>query len=196
MKTLCFGGSFNPIHHGHLICARAVAEAAGFGRILLIPSANPPHKARHGDIASASHRLAMCQIVVAQQPELFAVNDLELRRGQRPSYTLETVIQLKADGMDPVWWLLGADALKLLPTWHKPRQLLAEVNFVVMGRPGTRWPKLPRPFDRLRRSVVRAPLIDISASQIRQRVRQGLSIEFLTPPAVADYIAAQGLYRD
>src|SRR5215210_7294765 len=97
MRTLCFGGSFNPIHHGHLLCARAVAEREGFDRVELIPSAQPPHKAGTAfDMAPAEDRLAMCRLAI-EGTKLFAVNDIELRRSG-PSYTVDTARQLKAQG--------------------------------------------------------------------------------------------------
>ncbi len=133
LKKLCFGGSFNPPHHGHLICARAVAEAAGFHRVVLIPSARPPHKS--GDaIASAADRLAMCRAAIADDP-LFEVNDLELSR-DGPSYTVDTARGLLASGWSDVSWLIGGDSVANLPTWHEADALLNLIQFVVMARPG------------------------------------------------------------
>src|SRR4051794_41843901 len=88
MRTLCFGGSFNPVHHGHLICARAVAEARGFGRVLLIPSALPPHKLSKTDLAPAEDRLQMCRRAVEGEG-VFEVSDIEVARGG-PGYTTAT----------------------------------------------------------------------------------------------------------
>lgn len=195
MQTLCFGGSFNPIHHGHLICARVVAEAGGFDRVLLIPSAQPPHKPRQDDIAPAEARLAMCRLAIGADP-LFAVDDLELSRGG-PSYTLDTVRALRARGWSKVHWLIGADMLNYLPNWHQPEQLLSEVQFVVMARPGhaLQWDRLPSAFHGLKQQVVAAPLIDISATQIRERARSGRSIRYLVPETVAEYVAQHKLYR-
>jgi nicotinate-nucleotide adenylyltransferase len=195
MRRLCFGGSFNPIHHGHLICARAVAEKAGFDRIVLIPSAQPPHKPQTSGIAPAEHRLAMCQLAARQQPGLFEVDDLELSRAGR-SFTLDTVGQLKARGWPEVNWLIGGDMLLHLPKWHEPEQLLKAANFIIMGRPGWSidWEKLPAVYRGLERNVVAAPLIDLSATEVRQRVAEGRSIEYLCPPGVVEYIQAHGLY--
>ena len=80
MRRLCFGGSFNPIHHGHLICARAAAERLGFEQVVLVPSAQPPHKPQSPDLASPRHRLTMCQLAAELQPGLFSVDDVELNR--------------------------------------------------------------------------------------------------------------------
>src|SRR4051812_17449598 len=95
-RKLCFGGSFNPIHLGHLLCARAVAEKAGFARVVLFPSSLPPHKLGATELAGAEHRLEMCRRAVAGDP-LFEVNDLEVRR-EGPSYTIETARELHRQG--------------------------------------------------------------------------------------------------
>src|SRR5688572_25793218 len=133
MATLCFGGSFNPIHHGHLICARAVAERAGFQKVLLIPSAQPPHKPDVSQIADSSHRLAMCEAAVRGEP-FFEVSDIEVT-GQGPSYTIMTARELRKRGWEKVSWLIGADMVRILPQWHQPEALLNEVEFVAMARP-------------------------------------------------------------
>src|SRR5262245_22862800 len=104
MSTLCFGGSFNPIHNGHLICARTVSIEKGFDRVLLIPSARPPHKAEDANLAAAHHRLAMCQLVAAEDP-IFQASDIEIQRDGR-SYTIETARDLGARGEAKVNWLI------------------------------------------------------------------------------------------
>jgi nicotinate-nucleotide adenylyltransferase len=195
MRTLCFGGSFNPIHHGHLICAQAVAEAAGFQRVLLIPSGQPPHKNELTNMAAASHRLAMCRLAITADP-LFEVDDIEVTRAG-PSYTLTTVRQFRERGWQEVVWLIGADMALSLPTWHQSVTLLAEVKFLVMARPGSvlDWNALPAQYQSVAAGMVMAPQIDISSSDIRRRVASGRSIDYLTPPAVVEYIRAHGLYK-
>src|SRR5688572_20313631 len=172
MRRLCFGGSFNPVHHAHLICARAVAEAGGFDRVVLIPSARPPHKGEDYEIAPAEDRLEMCRLAAGAEPSLFEVSDIEVRRGGA-SYTIETVRALKREGWAEVHWLIGADMVMQLPTWREPEALLREAELVVMGRPGWAmdWSRLPAPYRALKERVHAAPLIEISATEVRERVR-------------------------
>jgi nicotinate-nucleotide adenylyltransferase len=200
-KTLCLGGSFNPIHHGHLLCARAVAEASGYERVVLIPSGQPPHKPASPDLASPLHRLAMTQLAVSLTNRdaagvQFDTNDIEIVQNG-PSYTIETVRALKRKGWDQVHWLIGADMLNYLPKWHLAADLVQEAHFLVMARPGVElgWDRLPDAFKSLQKNVVHAPLIDISATDIRRRVREGKSICYLTPENVVEYIEAHRLYR-
>jgi nicotinate-nucleotide adenylyltransferase len=194
LPTLCFGGSFNPIHHGHLIVATAVAEAAGFGRVLLIPSAQPPHKP-DAKLASADDRLQMIRLAIAES-QLFDCDDLEIRRGGA-SYTVDTARALKQRGWTEVHWLIGADMLPTLLTWREPAALLQAVRFVVAERPGHSldWQALPPELAALRPNLVAAPRIDISSSLIRSRVGAGRAIDFLTPPAVVKFIHEKGLYK-
>jgi nicotinate-nucleotide adenylyltransferase len=195
-KKICFGGTFNPIHHGHLLCARAAAEAVGADSVVLFPAGSPPHKPGHVELAKAEDRLEMCRLAIAGASGL-EIDDRELRR-TGPSFTIDTARQLKQDGWDEVTWLIGADMLNLLPTWHEAQSLLREIRFLIMARPGTNlaWSSLPTAFQSLRANVVQVPQIDISATQIRNRVRAELPIDFFAPPGVCRYIAEHRLYRD
>jgi nicotinate-nucleotide adenylyltransferase len=196
MRTLCFGGSFNPIHYGHIRCARAAAEQGGFGQVVLIPTGQPPHKFPHANLAAAADRLAMCRLAVAGD-KLITVNDIEMRQDS-PSYTIETARQLKKEGWNEVNWLIGADMLNSLPTWREPAALLREVNFVVMARPGHQfdWTTLGPEYSKLKGSVVEVPAIDISATQIRAKIAARQSIDGLTPPPVVEYIRTHRLYQE
>jgi nicotinate-nucleotide adenylyltransferase len=198
LKTLCLGGSFNPIHHGHLICARAAAECANFDRILLIPSSQPPHKPGDPSLADASHRLAMTRAAISPKGPgnvLLDVDALEIGRAG-PSYTIDTARTLAQRGSGPVHWLIGADLLPHLLTWREPAALLEEITFWVIQRPGSiiDWSALPLLLRPLRERLLVAPLIDISSTDIRQRVGMSRSIDFLTPPAVITYIREHRLY--
>ena len=198
MPTLCFGGSFNPVHFGHLRCAQAVAKTAGYDRVVLIPSGQPPHKQQvrdRNELAPAADRLAMCRLAIAASP-LFVLSDIETRH-PGPSYTIDTAQRLRQEGFEEIHWLIGADLLLYLPKWHRPRDLLREVHFVVMARPGwtIEWDAVPVEFRHLREHLVEVPPIDISSSEVRRRVRKGEPIDQLVPASVARYIAERGLYR-
>ena len=194
-RTLCFGGSFNPIHRGHLECAEAARRAGGFDLVLLIPVWQSPHKLADSDLAPPADRLAMCRLAATDYPH-FAVSDLELRRGG-PSFTIDAVRELKAMGITDLAWLIGADQVAALPRWRDAETLIEEIEFLLLARPGFTfdWPSLPPPFAALQSRVIPAPLIDISATEIRRRVRASESIDGLVPATVAEYIAEHALYR-
>ena len=126
----------------------------------------------------------------------FELDDREMRR-TGPSYTIHTARQLRQDGWTDVAWLIGADMLNTLPTWHEADALLREVRFIVMARPGMNfaWSSLPPAFRALRKNVVQVPQIDISGTEIRRRVSAGLPIDYFCPPAVCRYIADHKLYQ-
>ena len=192
---LCFGGAFNPIHIGHLLLARAVAEKKNFRRVVLIPTGTPPHKQATAELAAAEDRLAMCRLV-AQEDPLFEVDDLESRK-PGPSFTLDTIRALRAQGWSAVHWMIGADMLQFLPKWHRPLDLLREITFWVVRRPGhdIDWAALPPDYHPLRSQVVDGPLIEISASEIRDRVRRGLPIQYMVTAPIERYITEHRLYR-
>jgi nicotinate-nucleotide adenylyltransferase len=209
------GGTFNPIHLGHLRAAHEVAEALGLARVLLVPSAQPPHKPSAGanGIASGEQRLAWVEAACADDPLLSAC-DLEIARGG-PSYTVDTLRQLAEQSAPerPVF-IIGSDAFAELGTWREPKQLFALADFAVMTRPGTPgrladWipDALRGDFEleaggagarhRATGSSLRAVAIsalDISSSDIRDRVRRGRSIRYLVPEAVRRDIEASGIY--
>ena len=194
-KKICFGGTFNPIHNGHLLCARAAAEAGGFGNVVLFPAGSPPHKPGQAGLASAKDRLKMCKLAI-KGARGFEIDGREIRR-LGPSFTIDTARQLKRDGWDEVIWLIGADMVHALPTWHEADALLREVRFLIMARPGTQlsWSSLPPAFQKLQENVVQVPQIDISSTDIRKRVGAGQPIDFLAPAEVCRYITEHRLYR-
>jgi len=187
MKLGLLGGSFNPIHHGHLIIATRAAEALGLDRVLFIPAAVSPLKTRQ-ELASARDRLAMVRAALRGHP-LFSASDLELRRGGT-SYTVDTLRSLGKAPDRSLFLILGADAARLLPRWRNTEEVRSRSTVVVVARPGhRRAPKMPK------QVMVEAPLLDISSSEIRARVRRGLSVRYLVPDAVDRYIRRKGLYR-
>ncbi|MFH1746020.1 MAG: nicotinate-nucleotide adenylyltransferase [Planctomycetota bacterium] len=200
-RELLFGGSFDPIHVGHLIVSRFVAEQLEIDRVVLIPGANPPHKLNQV-LAPAEDRLAMCRLAVADDPS-FAVSDWEIRQGSI-TYTLHTVRHfLRSDPANTeLYWLVGMDSLVELGTWYRVGELVELCTVVTAGRPGFEEPDLSglagplsaEQIERLRRSVVESPLVDVSSTDIRQRVRAGKSIRYLVPEAVRAYVGECGLY--
>jgi len=147
-------------------------------------------------LAGAEARLEMCRLAAAQQGDLFELDELEIKRPP-PSYTIDTVRELKKRGAREVHWLIGADMLMYLPKWHEPQALLKETKFVVMARPGTTidWSALPEEYQKLKAAIVEAPLIDISATDIRNRLKSGKSIEFMVASDVREYLRRRRLYR-
>ena len=197
-----FGGSFDPIHHGHLIVARAVAERHRLDRVLFLPSASPPHKASAG-LTSADHRAEMVRIAIAGEP-LFEFSDADLQ-GAAPSYTIDTVTRFREcfGSGTTLCWLIGGDWLGQLPTWRRATELIDACEIITAVRPGwdgADWNALAEIVgavraEKLRSGITETPRIEVSSTDIRERVRQGRSIRFLTPERVCGYIAANGLYR-
>jgi nicotinate-nucleotide adenylyltransferase len=182
-----FGGSFDPVHIAHLIVAQAAADALGV-RVRFLPAREQPLK-RRSHRATPEQRAAMLELAVAGDPQL-AVERIELTL-PAPSYTVATLEALAArEAGNRFTLLLGADAARDLPAWHRVDELARWADVVVLARPGTAPPAHP-----LVRRVLEVPAIDLSATTIRARVARGASIRYLVPDAVREYIAAHGLYR-
>jgi nicotinate-nucleotide adenylyltransferase len=194
MRIGILGGTYDPIHNGHLHIGRQVAAQLGLAQILLIPSRTPPHRA--APLASSQQRLAMCTLAAGADP-LFRVSDIELQR-TGPSYTIDTLEALATPDAQ-LTLILGADAAALLPQWYRAADLGAHSELAVINRPGSTCDDaaitraIPSFGGRLHMIV--APAYDISSSVIRQRCVASLPIDDLVPPPVADYIAQHGLYR-
>jgi nicotinate-nucleotide adenylyltransferase len=184
-----FGGSFDPIHHGHLIVAGAVAEALGLDELRFMPANEQPLKAGgHG--ASAAHRTAMLELAIGGAPA-FGLERAEVER-PGPSYTVETLRLLRVREPESEFVvLLGTDAAALLDRWREPAELVTLARVAVFTRPGNG----PVAGPRIWRSVP-VPAIEISATIVRERVRAGRSVRYWVPDAVADYIARHRLYLD
>ncbi|MCK4341494.1 MAG: nicotinate (nicotinamide) nucleotide adenylyltransferase [Phycisphaerae bacterium] len=202
-NILLFGGSFDPIHHGHLIIGRHVAEYLDLARVILIPSANPPHK-QGQQLAPAADRLEMCRLAAADDPQ-FEVSDWEIGQAG-PNYTLYTIQHFQAAyGADTkLYWLVGMDSLNELDTWYRVDELVNACTIVTAARPGFEPPDgmalsnrfSPPQIAKLHRHVVEGPRIDIAGTEIRARVRAGRSIRYLVPEPVWCYIEERGLYRE
>jgi nicotinate-nucleotide adenylyltransferase len=190
VATGLLGGSFDPVHLGHLIAADRAAEALELERVVFVPCARQPLKAA-GPVASGAHRQAMLELAVAGHPG-FAVDTLELTRpGPEPSYTVDTLRALRARCPgERLVLLLGADAAADLPRWRAVEDVVRLAEVAALTRPGA-----PEVASGLVRHVVAMPAIEISASEIRARCLAGKSIRFLVPDAVADYIERHHLYQ-
>lgn len=199
-----FGGTFNPIHYGHLRVADAVRRRLALDELRLVPAARPPHKLGDGSVAAADDRLEMARLAVAEFPGL-TVSDVELRRGG-PSFTVDTLAEIRlSEGPDAdLFFLVGADTLPEIPSWREAARLADLAELVVVNRPGRAirvTDELARTFgaERARRLVERAievPPEPASATAIRDRVRRGLSLDEWVPESVARYIRKKNLFRD
>jgi nicotinate-nucleotide adenylyltransferase len=198
------GGTFNPPHLGHLALARHALEELALERVLMMPAHIPPHKASEEDPGS-EHRLRMCRLCVAGTAGLL-VSALEMERGGR-SYTVDTLESIHASHPQAeLTFIVGADTANTLPSWREPERLLELADLAVAGRegpgPGGVLQSLA-PLLAVRRSgegdeairFLDMPAVRISSSMVRERVARGDQIEDLVGPAVAAYIAEQGLYR-
>jgi nicotinate-nucleotide adenylyltransferase len=184
-----FGGSFDPVHLGHLLVAQAAFEELGLARLFFIPAAQSPFKPGRQPTAGSS-RLAMLRLALAAEPR-YQVDDQEIRRGGI-SYTIDTVRDYAARfPRAELFYLIGADHLAALPSWREARSLAELATFVVIPRPGQGPRGAPPPF-RVR-TLEGFPLA-VSSSQIRQRVAAGQSIRNLVPPAVAGFVLNNRLY--
>lgn len=190
------GGTFDPIHLGHLAIAEDAREALGLERVLFIPAATPPHKPGRA-VTEAAHRLAMLELAIAGNPA-FAASRMEIERGG-PSYTADTLQALRAEGVVDPWFILSSEALAGLSTWHQPDLVLGLCRLAVVPRSGhptvdRGWveARFPGRGDRVR--FLPGPLLAISGSVVRRRAAAGRSVRYLVPDAVARYIADHGLY--
>jgi nicotinate-nucleotide adenylyltransferase len=210
-----FGGTFDPIHHGHLRLAEELAEKAKLGEVRFLPSGTPPHRTKPR--ADAEDRVAMAKLATASNPR-FVVDDRETKRSG-PGYTFDTLSELRQEfgASRPLALLLGADAFLELATWHRWRSLFDLAHIVVAYRPGfpidTWQARMPEPLahEYAARSMQQplavhlAPAggiaavsmtgLDISATFVRTALDAGESVRYLLPDAVLDYIQSRGLYR-
>jgi nicotinate-nucleotide adenylyltransferase len=198
-----FGGSFNPIHFGHLLLADEICEAFRLDRVLFVPAAVPPHKPA-AELASAEHRYQMTALAVREHPR-FAVSDIELRR-EGPSYTVDTLLALEGEGTLKL--LIGSDTFLDLLSWRDPRTVARLARLIVVPRTGGAFDQegpaaqkvlqelgLPA-FGAVDGPVVyRAASLPISGSDLRLRAREGRNLVYRMPESVAAYIRGHGLYR-
>jgi len=195
------GGTFDPIHLGHLLLAVHSYEKLSLERVMFIPARLPPHKAK--PVAQAAERLEMIRLAVSGDSR-FLVCECELSRPE-PSYTIDTVRQLQSSlgAQTKLFWLIGSDILADLPSWHEMAQLVELVDIVVVSRAG----QGPANFSilqtvlnrsqikRITDQAIEVPLIEIASTEIRRRIALGQSIRYFVPETVNKYISDRGLYR-
>jgi len=192
------GGTFDPIHNGHIAIAKAVAREFSPQRVLFIPSRKPPHKTNR-DITPASHRYKMAAQAICEHPT-FDISNIEIER-TGPSYTIDTAKKLKeiCPPGAKISYIIGADAVQEILSWKDAKELLQICSFIVVPRPGYQSPQAH--MDKLTKNLgarftwLETPLTDISSTQIRECILHGQPISGLVPKSVEDYIRANGLYQ-
>ncbi len=191
------GGTFDPIHIGHLLLAQEAASCMQLDRVYFVPAGQPPHKPGQ-PIVPIPHRLAMVEMATGDNA-LFAVSRLDADE-QAPSYTVDLIKRMRARLQIPVqiYFLMGMDSLQDLATWHQPDWLIDHCHLVALSRPAVQvnWSALERRFAniRCRVTVLDMPGLDVSGMNVRERLRSRHPIRYLVPPAVIHYIQTHGLY--
>ena len=196
MKLGVLGGTFDPVHMGHLMLGESAREELGLDKVLFVPAGQPWRKADR-EITAAEHRVAMLRLATEENPA-FEVSLVEVERNG-PSYTVDTLEALSGEDRE-LYCILGVDAFEDLPNWKEPKRIAELAVLAVTGRPGYReGVEVSKKLLSLRlgERVVwfHMPKLGMSASAIREHVRLGKSIRYLVPEAVEDYIRAHGLYR-
>ncbi|HEY4752203.1 MAG TPA: nicotinate-nucleotide adenylyltransferase [Candidatus Limnocylindrales bacterium] len=191
-----FGGTFDPIHLGHLAVAEEAREALGLERVVFMPAFAPPHKPGR-PVTAPEHRLAIVRLAVADNAA-FEVSEAEIRRGG-PSFTVDTLADLRDDGLAEPWLILSSEALAGLPEWRQPERVLSLARLAVVPRVGfdplgPAWLEARYPGAAERVRFLPGPLLPISGSVVRRRAAAGRSVRYLVPDAVAAYIAQHRLY--
>lgn len=188
MKIGILGGTFNPIHVGHLILAEEVREQLLLDKIVFVPAYLPPHKDNR-DIAPASERLAMVKSAIKGNP-YFSVSDAEIKRDGR-SYTIDTVREFKQSyPRDELYFIIGSDLLNYLQDWKDLNDIIKMVKFIAATRPGYPLEKIPGHI-----STVPIRAVDISGFEIRKAIKEGNSFRYLVPESVYRYLVKRKLYR-
>ena len=195
------GGSFDPLHYGHLILAEQIRQEADLDLVILVPAYVNPFK-EEVPPADGKHRMAMLELAVGDH-RFFEISDIELRR-EGPSYTYDTLTQLKEGSYpdDELYFIMGTDSFYALEHWHKAEELIENFSFLIGMRKGYDEDELKRTIDRLKQQYpLRAeyfciPELEISSTEIKQRIRDGRSVRFMLPDKVIEYIRDNELYLD
>lgn len=198
-RVAVIGGTFDPIHYGHLLAAERTREELGLDCVYFIPSGTPPHK-KYDGMASAFHRYNMASIAVETNP-FFKILDIEIKR-EGYSYTIDTMEQLR--GMMPsacsMYFIIGSDNMTDIPNWKNAEELAAKTEFAVVTRPGDWQEGLEQNARELRErgfgiTLVRTPLVSVNSTDIRERIKDGRSIRYMVPQGVEKYIYDNNLYK-
>lgn len=199
MRLGIFGGTFDPVHYGHLLLAEICRQELALDEVRFVPAGNPPHKS--GDISEGHSRADMVKLAVSGYPE-FTVDRREIRRAG-PSFTVLTLDEMTQENPDSeLFFLMGADSLCDFPTWREPERILELSTVVAVNRPGVELSVRTGPvtdmgrLDSSRILVLSMPGTDISASDLRNRVRDGRGLRFLTPRAVEAFLTEHKLYEE
>lgn len=195
MAIILFGGSFDPVHNGHLAMARAALDFLPSARLVMIPAACSPFKMGRS-MASEQHRLAMCRLAVGDDPHI-TVSDIEFSM-EKPSYTVRTVERLQLETADDYYFLCGADSFLSLARWKEYQKLLSMVSFLVANRDGAADDALQAQKRWVEQNggtayLLSMPRVDVSSTQVRQDATEQ---SHLLPPLVARYIQENGLYKE
>jgi len=187
MRVGILGGTFDPIHIGHLIAASSVYEALNLASVVFMPAGDPWQK-RDRELSSGQQRLEMVKLAIVDDAR-FTASEIEINRSG-PSYAIDTIREWKsANPEDELFWIVGSDALSGIPTWHEWEAFVKEVTVVAVNRIGQ---SDPAPFDFV---SVEMPEVRISATELRDRFTNKLDTQYLVPKKVSDYISNQGLYQ-
>jgi nicotinate-nucleotide adenylyltransferase len=201
MRIGLLGGTFDPIHYGHLLLAESCREQGRLDQVWFIPAAVPPHK-QDQTLSQPAERMEMLKLAIGGH-EAFRISEIEFQRGG-VSYTVDTLEAVRQERpADELFLLLGGDSLHDLPTWREPQRICELALPMTVGRPGAAEPDwnaiagflTPERLQQLKSQHVEMPQIGISSRDLRRRVAEGRSIRFQVPRAVEQYIAAAGLYR-
>jgi nicotinate-nucleotide adenylyltransferase len=191
------GGTFDPIHHGHLVTAEMALWQFELDEVVFVPTGQPWMK-EDQEVSEAEHRYLMTVIATSSNPR-FSVSRIEIER-QGPTYTVETLQQLRREAEEPIdlFFITGADAMLEILHWKDPGEVLAEANFIAATRPGYDLARFQKeaPTSHPKVSVMDIPALAISSTDIRRRVRQGEPIRYLVPEGVQTYIQKARLYRN
>ena len=197
MRVGLLGGTFDPVHNGHLVIAERVRQRLNLDEVIFMPAGQP--RLRVNNPTPAAHRIQMVRLAIAGKP-YFRLSTREVERAG-PTYTVDTIAEMRGqlDCRDEVFFILGWDSLAGLPRWREPSRIIEMCFLVAVPRPGSQCPDLSA-LEKLvpglagRVILLDAPHVDIRASEIRRRVTRGLPIRHLVPGPVADYIKQHGLY--